>query len=43
MRTFRVELGVDAHPVHVGAGALEQTGRLAREAGIAGRSRADRH
>ena len=35
MRTFRVELGTDAHPVHVGAGALDQTGRLAREAGIA--------
>ena len=26
MRTFRVELGPDAHPVHVGAGALDQTG-----------------
>src|SRR6185437_12659387 len=35
MRTFRVELGPDAHPVHVGAGALDQTGRLAREAGVA--------
>jgi 3-dehydroquinate synthase len=35
MRTFRVELGADAHPVHVGAGALDQTGRLAREAGVA--------
>ena len=35
MRTFRVELGTDAHPVHVGAGALDLTGRLAREAGIA--------
>ena len=35
MRTFRVELGPDAHPVHVGAGALDQTGRLAREAGLA--------
>jgi 3-dehydroquinate synthase len=35
MRTFRVELGADAHPVHVGAGALDHTGRLAREAGLA--------
>jgi 3-dehydroquinate synthase len=35
MRTFRVKLGTDAHPVHVGAGALDLTGRLAREAGIA--------
>jgi 3-dehydroquinate synthase len=35
MRAFRVELGPDAHPVHVGAGALDQTGRLAREAGVA--------
>ena len=35
MRTFRVELGPDAHPVHVGPGALDQTGRLAREAGLA--------
>jgi 3-dehydroquinate synthase len=35
MRTFRVELGADAHPVHVGAGVLDQTGRLAREAGLA--------
>jgi 3-dehydroquinate synthase len=35
MRTFRVELGPDAHPVHVGAGVLDQTGRLAREAGLA--------
>ncbi len=34
MRTFRVELGPDAHPVYVGAGALDQTGRLAREAGM---------
>jgi 3-dehydroquinate synthase len=39
MRTFHVELGPDAHPVHVGAGALDQTGRLAREAGLtAGRA-----
>ncbi len=35
MRTFRVELGADAHPVQVGAGALDQAGRLAREAGVA--------
>jgi 3-dehydroquinate synthase len=35
MRSFRVELGPNAHPVHVGAGALEELGRLAREAGIA--------
>jgi 3-dehydroquinate synthase len=35
MRTFRVELGPDAHPVHVGAGALDQTGELARVAGVA--------
>ena len=39
MRTFRVELGPDAHPVHVGAGVLDQIGRLAREAGLtAGRA-----
>jgi 3-dehydroquinate synthase len=39
MRTFRVELGPDAHPVHVGAGALDQIGRLACEAGLtAGRA-----
>jgi 3-dehydroquinate synthase len=39
MRTFRVELGADAHPVHVGPGALEQTGRLARDVGLpAGRA-----
>ena len=35
MHTFRVELGRDAHPVHVGAGTLDQTGRLARKAGLA--------
>ncbi len=34
MRTFRVELGPDAHPVYVGAGALDETGRLARKAGL---------
>jgi 3-dehydroquinate synthase len=39
MRTFRVELGPEAHPVHVGAGALDQIGQLAREAGLtAGRA-----
>ena len=26
MRTFRVELGPDAHPVHVGAGMLDRLG-----------------
>jgi 3-dehydroquinate synthase len=35
MHTFRVELARDAHPVHVGAGALDQIGRLARKAGLA--------
>jgi 3-dehydroquinate synthase len=35
MHSFRVKLGHDAHPVYVGAGALEQTGRLARKAGLA--------
>jgi 3-dehydroquinate synthase len=35
MHTFRVKLGRDSHPVHVGAGTLEQTGRLARKAGLA--------
>lgn len=35
MRSFRVELGPAAHPVHVGAGVLDQLGRLARESGIA--------
>ena len=34
MRTFRVELGPDAHPVHVGAGLLDQLGELARAAGL---------
>jgi 3-dehydroquinate synthase len=34
MRTFRVELGRDTHPVHVGAGALDGAGQFAREAGI---------
>ncbi len=35
MRSFSVELGANAHPVHVGAGALDELGRLTREAGIA--------
>lgn len=35
MRSFRVELGSQAYPVHVGAGALDELGRLAREAGVA--------
>jgi 3-dehydroquinate synthase len=35
MRSFRVELGPDAHSVHIGAGAIDDLGRLAREAGIA--------
>lgn len=34
MRTFRVELGRDAHPVHVGTGILDRVGELAREAGL---------
>ncbi len=34
MRTFRVELGRDAHPVHVGSGLLDRVGELAREAGL---------
>jgi 3-dehydroquinate synthase len=34
MRTFRVELGRDAHPVHVGSGILERAGKLARDAGL---------
>jgi 3-dehydroquinate synthase len=34
MRTFRVELGRDAHPVHVGSGILERAGELARDAGL---------
>jgi 3-dehydroquinate synthase len=35
MRTFRVELGPESHSVHVGAGAIDETGRLARDAGLA--------
>ena len=34
MRTFRVELARDAHPVHVGRGILDRVGELAREAGL---------
>ena len=34
MRSFRVELGPQAHPVHVGSGILERCGELAREAGL---------
>ena len=34
MRTFRVELGRDAHPVHVGVGILDRVGELARDAGL---------
>jgi 3-dehydroquinate synthase len=34
MRTFRVELARDAHPVHVGSGILDRVGELAREAGL---------
>jgi 3-dehydroquinate synthase len=34
MRSFRVELGRDAHPVHVGAGILDRVGEFARDAGL---------
>jgi 3-dehydroquinate synthase len=34
MRSFRVELGAQSHPVHVGSGILDRLGELAREAGI---------
>jgi 3-dehydroquinate synthase len=34
MRTFRVELGRDSHPVHVGSGILDRVGDLARDAGL---------
>ena len=34
MQTFRVELGPASHPVQVGAGLLDELGRLAREAGL---------
>lgn len=34
MRSFRVELGADSHPVHVGSGILDRAGDLARDAGL---------
>lgn len=34
MRTFRVELGRDAHPVHVGAGIIDRVGELALASGL---------
>lgn len=34
MESFRVELGRDSHPVHTGAGIIDQVGELAREAGL---------
>jgi len=34
MDTFRVELGANAHPVHVGEGLLDRLGELARAAGL---------
>jgi len=34
MRTFRVELGRDSHPVHVGSGILDRVGELAVDAGL---------
>jgi 3-dehydroquinate synthase len=34
MRSFRVELGVQSHPVHVGSAILDRVGELAREAGL---------
>jgi 3-dehydroquinate synthase len=34
MESFRVELGPDSHPVHVGSGILRETGELARAAGL---------
>lgn len=34
MGSFRVELGANAHPVHVGAGLLDQLGRLTLAAGL---------
>ena len=34
MRTFRVELGRDAHPVHVGAGIIDRVGELALATGL---------
>ena len=34
MRTFRVDLGNDSHPVHVGAGLLDRIGELSRAADL---------
>jgi 3-dehydroquinate synthase len=34
MESFRVELGRESHPVHIGVGILEQAGELARAAGL---------
>ncbi len=34
MQTFRVELGPASHPVHVGAGILDDLGAIARDAGL---------
>ncbi len=34
MQTFRVELGPASHPVHVGAGILDDLGSIARDAGL---------
>lgn len=34
MESFRVELGRNAHPVHIGSGILDQAGELARAAGL---------
>ncbi|MGD0074911.1 MAG: 3-dehydroquinate synthase [Candidatus Binataceae bacterium] len=36
MRSFRVELGANAHAVHVGASALDRLGELAAAAGLGG-------
>ena len=40
MRSFRVELGPSAYPVHVGAGVLDHLGELAITAGLSGGSSA---
>jgi len=40
MRSFRVELGANAHTVHAGAGALDRLGELAVAAGLGGASSA---
>ena len=34
MRSFRVKLGPNSHPVHVGAGLLDELGKLAQDAGL---------